>query len=164
MATRKKKLKARQRAAVTKPTPLPAPRIVQGPHKALKQVAETCTTYAEGKEVADKLMRALLQTSNGVGLAANQIAVLKRVCVINTDAVRRKVLINPVIVEHSEQTKEAVEGCLSYPLVMREVTRYMWVEVEHLEKAGLTRTLFRGFSARVVQHEIDHLNGICRVQ
>ena len=100
-----------------------------------------------------------MQASKGVGLAANQVGVARRIAVVEADDTRL-VLINPVIVE-AEGRESAEEGCLSIPEVYAEVTRPARVR---LEATGLDGKRYswegEGLAARAVQHEIDHLDGI----
>lgn len=100
-----------------------------------------------------------MQVSKGVGLAANQVGVARRVAVVETDDIRL-VLIDPVILD-SEGRDSAEEGCLSIPEVYAEVTR---PERVRLEATGLDGQRYiwegDGLAARAVQHEIDHLDGI----
>jgi peptide deformylase len=124
-------------------------------------------TQAEALEVCDLMRRALRQSKNGVGLAAPQIGIAKRACVIwhrrqSGECIR---MANPVLVAHSETMNEDREGCLSYPGVFVPIVRYDWVSVEwrDVETWVVQRQHFQGFQGRVVQHEIDHLSGVCRV-
>lgn len=102
---------------------------------------------------------------NGCGLAAPQVDVLKRVIVIllnqQTDQEVILPMINPEIVFHSELTKIDTEGCLSVPDYFDEVERYAEIVVKFLDKKGREQMLkLTDLNARVVQHEIDHLDGI----
>jgi peptide deformylase len=100
-----------------------------------------------------------MQASKGVGLAANQVGVARRVAVVETDDTRL-VLINPVILE-SEGRDSAEEGCLSIPEVYAEVTRPARIQVAATGLDGKRYTWEgEGLAARAVQHEIDHLDGI----
>jgi len=104
-----------------------------------------------------------MYAATGVGLAAPQIGVLKRVCVVDVaihQPSRQPVaLINPKITSREgEQIGE--EGCLSFPDLYGDVKRYAWVEVEALGLDGQPfKTAGDGFYARALQHEIDHLDG-----
>lgn len=98
--------------------------------------------------------------ANGVGLAAPQVGILRRICVIDIREGDPVVLINPEIVESSgEQTDE--EGCLSIPGKVAEVTRANYVKVSSLDMDMNPVTYEgEGLLARAMQHEIDHLDGI----
>ncbi len=98
--------------------------------------------------------------ANGVGLAAPQVGILRRICVIDIREGDPVVLINPEIVESSgEQTDE--EGCLSVPGKVAEVTRANYVKVSSLDMDMKPVTYEgEGLLARAMQHEMDHLDGI----
>ena len=101
-----------------------------------------------------------MRAYKGVGLAANQVGVLRRIAVVETDPDHRCVLVNPVVVEREGAAKDE-EGCLSIPEVYGEVHRAARVVVEALDEHGV-RQRIEGTEllARVLQHEIDHLDGI----
>jgi peptide deformylase len=100
-----------------------------------------------------------MQASKGVGLAANQVGVARRIAVVEADETRL-VLIDPVILE-AEGRESAEEGCLSIPEVYAEVTRPARVRLEATDLDGRRYTWEgEGLAARAVQHEIDHLDGI----
>jgi peptide deformylase len=99
----------------------------------------------------------------GLGLSANQCGLTERICVINhLDDKRYYTLINPTIVEKAEKISKYKEGCLSFPGLFLEVGRPEWVVVEYLNIEGETvKQKFEGIWATCVQHEFDHLFGIC---
>lgn len=104
-------------------------------------------------------MRDTMYYYQGVGLAAPQIGVSKRVIVVDVGEGPIEV-VNPVIVE-SEGLDDDTEGCLSVPGIAGEVPRYTVVTVTGLDRQGQeVRQRAEGFLARVFQHEIDHLEGI----
>lgn len=101
-----------------------------------------------------------LYEANGVGLAAPQIGVPKRVVVIDVGEGLLE-LINPEIIEYSDETELGVEGCLSIPGAQGEVERYSRVVVKALNRDGEPITITgEGLLARCLQHEIDHLYGV----
>lgn len=121
-------------------------------------------------------MFATMRAAQGVGLAAQQVGRTESICVIelpeaydrededgprlNPDVPLSLALINPKIVEASDETCSMEEGCLSFPDVRGSVERAWSVLVEHLDRAGHPRqTRLNGFFARAAQHEIDHLAG-----
>ncbi len=96
----------------------------------------------------------------GAGLAAPQIGVPLRVCVVKGDENQHYGLVNPVIVK-AEGSQIGYEGCLSIPGWVGEVERYETVVVKGLNRRGReVRIKANGFTARAFQHEIDHLDGI----
>jgi len=124
---------------------------------------------AEVQEVDDEVRRLVedmvdtMYAAPGIGLAANQVGVSKRVCVIDLsvgdDQGALKVLINPKIVECTGR-QVGEEGCLSFPDVTLDVERAERVTVEALDTDGRPMTLTgEGLLARVMLHEIEHLDG-----
>lgn len=110
-----------------------------------------------------ELARDLIDTMHareGIGIAAPQIGVSERVIVINGDDAEL-VLINPAITKHSLRKEDGEEGCLSIPGVFGIVSRYRSVRVT-AQKLDGTQTIIAGSGlfARVLQHEIDHIDGI----
>ncbi len=97
----------------------------------------------------------------GIGLAAPQVGVPLRLMVVGDEDGRgARALLNPVITEEGG-TVTAEEGCLSIPGMFAQVTRSEWVKVEAQDAGGRPVALSaRGLRARVLQHEIDHLDGI----
>jgi peptide deformylase len=100
-----------------------------------------------------------MYAARGVGLAANQVGVARRIAVVDAEG-EKLVLVNPRIVEATGKDS-AEEGCLSVPEVFAEVTRPDRIVLEALDQDGsLYRRELEGLPARAVQHEIDHLDGI----
>jgi len=100
-----------------------------------------------------------MDAAKGVGLAANQVGVARRVAVVDAEG-DRFVMIDPVIVE-TEGRATAEEGCLSIPDIYGDVTRPERVVLEALDENGTSyRKEATGLAARAIQHEIDHLDGI----
>ncbi len=98
--------------------------------------------------------------AKGAGLAANQIGRTERVCVINYDRNAPYALINPEIVFQSKGTSILEEGCLSVPDRTVPVSRHKKVRVRALDESGKPVEITADdFLAKVLQHEIDHLNG-----
>ena len=96
----------------------------------------------------------------GAGLAANQVGVALRVCVVKGDENQIYQLVNPEIVK-GEGGQVGYEGCLSYPGWVGKVARHETVKVKALNRKGKeVRITASGFTARAFQHEIDHLDGI----
>ena len=107
-------------------------------------------------------MKRLMADANGVGLAGAQVGVLRRVLVMQTsDMPEADALVNPKIVERSGETEADDEGCLSLQGVLVPVERHATVTVEAQDEAGRPiRRELDEMAARVVQHEIDHLDGV----
>lgn len=104
-------------------------------------------------------MKETVKDANGAGLAAPQVAVLKRVCVVDTDDGYFE-LVNPVITSQSGE-QSGVEGCLSVPKKYGTVVRPMKVHVKAQDRFGNeVKYKVSGFTARAFCHEIDHLDGI----
>lgn len=105
--------------------------------------------------------------NNGIGLAAPQVGTNKRMVVVwlpkNQDDEEYPILlmINPTIVGKSPDTEVGEEGCLSLPNLRGNVSRSLWVEAEWLDiKGKKMKKMITGFGAKVIQHEIDHLDGV----
>ena len=134
--------------------------------KDKNKLKEKCTPVSieEGEEIGVRLLHELRESENGIGLAANQIGINKRVCVINVK--EPLVLINPKIVKHSEDKFIFPEGCLSFPDKKVRTARYKDITVEadnHNGKLFFTadsKEINDAFECVCVQHEIDHLDGI----
>lgn len=97
----------------------------------------------------------------GVGLAAPQVGISQRVIVVMMGKENPKGFINPKIMSKSREKEKGREGCLSLPGLWLEIKRSKWAEVQAIDENG-QEISFRaeGFPARVLQHEIDHLNGV----
>ena len=125
----------------------------------LRQHSAEITTVDDDVRRLVEDMFETMDASQGVGLAANQVGVARRVAVVDADG-DRFAMINPNIVE-AEGRATAEEGCLSIPDIYGDVTRPERVVIEALDATG---TPFRkeatGLKARAIQHEIDHLDGI----
>jgi peptide deformylase len=123
----------------------------------------------EVKEISDDIrklindMQETMRENKGVGLAAPQVGILKRIVVIDLDFIKQDIseLINPKILNKSREIEIEEEGCLSFPNVFLKIKRAKKIEVEYLDKEGKqTKIEASGLLARVIQHEIDHLDGI----
>tara|TARA_R110002051_G_scaffold264996_1_gene324978 strand:+ start:106 stop:537 length:432 start_codon:yes stop_codon:yes gene_type:complete len=100
-------------------------------------------------------MRVAMINNNGVGIAAVQIGVHTRVCIVLEEAI-----INPVISQKSMFTTKFVEGCLSLPDLSIKTERSKKITIKYFNENGQPKQKrFEGFSAIVLQHELDHLNG-----
>ncbi len=120
------------------------------------------------RSLAEDMIKHIKNPDNGgVGLAAPQVGVNKRLIVVSLmktydDEIFRTIaMINPVILEHSEEKWKDIEWCLSVPWEKGEVERWSWIKVAFLDSEGKKYALrLTDLAARIVQHEIDHLDGI----
>jgi peptide deformylase len=136
------------------------------PDEVLKKKAETVTDFNdELKELVNQMLETMYE-KKGVGLAANQVGILKKVAVIDLDSGKENqgknpiILINPEIVK-AEGEEIAEEGCLSLPGLYKKVKRAYYVKVKAQNLDGEEFEIEgEGLLARALQHEIDHLNGI----
>ena len=105
-----------------------------------------------------------MYAEGGVGLAAPQIGVSRQIAVINPEPGNEATLlkmVNPRIVAASDELEVKEEGCLSVPGIRGEIPRHAWVEIVYQNEKGVERRLrAEGLLARIVQHELDHLNGV----
>ena len=120
----------------------------------------------EVKEVTEEIknlgwdMVETMKKNEGIGLAAPQVSELKRIIVVRTEK-GPQVFINPKIIKKSRETIIDEEGCLSFPGLWLRIKRAKRVEIEALNENGEKISLkAEGLPARVLQHEIDHLDGI----
>ncbi len=108
-------------------------------------------------------MAETMRLGQGVGLAANQVGVLKRIIVVESNFENRQVLalINPKIIKKSREKTIDKEGCLSFPNISLDIKRSNAVKIKAKNIKGEKIVIeAEGILARVLQHEIDHLNGI----
>jgi peptide deformylase len=105
-------------------------------------------------------MLATMREHEGVGLAANQVGRLKRILVAALEE-DEFVLVNPVVEEAAETTEKELEGCLSIPSIQVEVERPTAITVSGQDASGSPLKIeASGLLARILQHEIDHLDGV----
>ena len=138
-----------------------------GPHETLVQIS---TPWEFNKDQdAENLERAMCEfmlQEGGIGLAANQIGLSKRVFVMGSKKIEGFpepfALFNPEILEASEEQSLDKEGCLSYPDLWLNVKRPAVIKVRYQNSNGdVIEAGMSGLIARCFQHELDHLNGIC---
>ena len=107
-------------------------------------------------------MKDIMKIHNGIGLAANQIGSEYRICVIGIGT--PTVMINPKIIRYSKSKKIYEEGCLSIPDIKVQVIRPEFIEVDYFNLDGNKISIeFSGIFSRIVQHEVDHLDGILMI-
>jgi len=126
----------------------------------LRRRAEPVETIDEDVRAICEQMLETMFRANGAGLAAPQIGISKRIIVLDVDG-QFHVLINPELVEMSDEKESLTEGCLSVPGVDATVDRAVRATIEGTTLEGEhIRIEGEGLLARAMQHEIDHLNGM----
>ena len=139
--------------------------ILTEPNILLRQISQPVEQVGESEK---ELMNDMLETmyaANGIGLAAIQIGVPKRIIVMDLSKEENKKLpmyfVNPVITKKNNEKTTYEEGCLSVPNQFAEIDRPSKCEVEYLDYNGNKQNLqAEGLLATCIQHEIDHLEGI----
>src|SRR5271170_3566190 len=139
--------------------------IIKLPDKRLRQVSEPVKRVdAEIRKLADDMFETMYKAP-GIGLAAIQIGIAKRVITLDLskkeDNQEPQVFINPEVTWTSDETAKYEEGCLSIPDYYEEVERPAEVKVKYLDLDGKSHELkAKGLLATCLQHEIDHINGV----
>lgn len=144
--------------------------IAQLGNPVLRQTAEAIESIdaVEVQTLIDRLMATLVQ-SNGVGIAAPQVGESVQLLIVasrpnprypNAPFMEPTVMVNPRLINHSQEQVKDWEGCLSVPGVRGLVPRYREIEIEYFDRQGsLQRQVLTDFVARIFQHEFDHLEG-----
>ena len=128
------------------------------PDPVLKKKSEEVTNFDEELAEFVKTLFSSMKVHDGVGLAAPQVGVLKKIAVVEYEG-KSYVLINPKVIDQ-KGIQEGEEGCLSFPGIYAHVTRPQWVKVESRDVEGNTVTFEgEGYTARAFLHEMDHLEG-----
>ena len=141
-----------------------AKEIITVPDEILKKISDPVEKIGiNEKKLIDDLFETMY-VSNGIGLAAVQIGILKRILVVDVSTKDEKnqpiVLINPVIKNLSNDTSVYEEGCLSIPETFIEIERPKICEVEYIDEKGSKKNLeCDGLLSTCIQHEINHLDG-----
>jgi peptide deformylase len=140
-----------------------------GPHKSLTEISTPWEfSKDEDPEKLEHKMISFMQDNQGIGLAANQIGLTKRIFVMGSDRVpgfpKPFALFNPRIIDSSKEMVLDQEGCLSYPGLYLHIKRPSWVVAEYQDtKGNINEIKIDGYLSKCFQHELDHLNGICFV-
>jgi len=137
-------------------------------HPILKEKTQNISEVTDDiKTLINNMFDSLLNTENGVGLAANQVGSNISLFVVDVSEVDeykgmdKLVFINPEIISYSEETNFYKEGCLSSPTFYEDIERPANVVIQYYDIEMNNKTEeFSGFLARVIQHEYDHLQGI----
>jgi len=138
------------------------------PHPALRRGGQTVTVFDKAlRDLAARMMGSMYDEI-GCGLAAPQVGIDKKLLVLNPSGDKSKpeeelALVNPKITKKKGREWDE-EGCLSFPGVRAEVERHIDITVTYHDLDGKEQTLkASGFLARVIQHEMDHLDGVLMV-
>jgi len=140
-------------------------KILYVPHPILREKSLDLKSIEKKDLLLAEEMMDIMIRAPGVGLAANQIGVLKKIVTINIqdkekNLEKKYVLFNPKIIFSSKETVIMEEGCLSIPEQFADIERPKEIIVEYTsEKKKLVKKRIDGVEARVLQHEIDHLSG-----
>lgn len=135
------------------------------PNPLLRHKANKIKKVTNNEILIAKKMRDIMNKAPGVGLAANQIGILKEIVTVsfvdqNTKNQIEYSLFNPNIISYSKEKVVMEEGCLSLPNQFAEIERSEKITLEYLdEKNSLVKKQADGIEARILQHEIDHLSG-----
>jgi peptide deformylase len=135
--------------------------IRQYPDPALRLTANEIGEFDDDlRRLADRMV-SLMHDAQGVGLAATQVGILRRLFVFVPDDDGARAVVNPRIVERADETASEEEGCLSLQGVRVPVERVTRLTLEGKDPNGEdVRWELEGLGARVVQHELDHLDGV----
>ena len=138
--------------------------IITEPNKILRQVSKPVTLVGDEERALMDDMLETMYNANGIGLAAIQIGIPKRIIVLDISKDEKKTpmfFVNPVIKNKNKEKSTYEEGCLSVPNYFAEVERSKYCEVEYLDYNGQEKILKAdGLLATCIQHEMDHLEGI----
>jgi peptide deformylase len=139
------------------------PQILTDGDPRLKEESEVCHEI-DVKPITQALFQALTKARNGVGIAAPQLGIMKRVILVNNLA-NPLFMVNPRILHTShDMIVSRTEGCLSYPGKYVPVERPWSIDILYEDVDYNSHFAeFDGLTARIIQHEIDHLDGICKV-
>ncbi|MGQ9855315.1 MAG: peptide deformylase [Fervidobacterium sp.] len=125
----------------------------------LRKKAVPVTDFASVRAILEEF-KMTMYSEDGVGLAAPQVGISQRFFAMD-DGSGFKMVVNPEIIEHSDEKEIGEEGCLSVPGVFADVERYKWVRVRYQDEHGIYHEeLLEGYAARIFQHEYDHLDGV----
>jgi peptide deformylase len=137
--------------------------IRQYPEPVLREPARPVSEFSDDLRALVTRMITLMDDANGVGLAGNQVGLLRRVLVYHPDreGAEARALINPVIAERSEELASDEEGCLSLGPLRVPVERNLRISVDAQDENGEpVHVDAEDLEARILQHEIDHLDGV----
>jgi peptide deformylase len=135
--------------------------IRQYPDPVLRMEARPVEDFDDDLRRLTERMKELMRDANGVGLAATQVGVLRRVFVFSPAEDEVDVLVNPSLVTKGDEVESDDEGCLSIQGITVPVERSMSVRLEGRDETGAEVSYdLEGMAARIAQHEFDHLDGV----
>ena len=141
-------------------------RILKYPHPKLRNENDIIISFDdEIKDIASQMLK-VMYAAEGIGLAAPQVGINKRLMVFNEEgdinaSDKEMILCNPKIINKSDEKLTKEEGCLSFPQIYGQVDRFAWIEIEYNSIHGdIINERLEGFPARIFQHEYDHLDKI----
>lgn len=132
------------------------------PHPSLRKKALPFEDFSAVELIVENML-SVMYANSGIGLAANQVGLLKRIFVMDLSEHKTnpRVIINPEIIQLSDKKQTLDEGCLSLPGLWHKVTRPSSVILRYLDiKQKVQEEEFLGLASTCVQHEIDHLDAI----
>ena len=139
--------------------------IITEPNQLLRQISKPVDSVGKDEQILMDDMLETMYASSGIGLAAIQIGVLKRIIVMDISKDKKNknpmYFVNPIILNKATEQSTYEEGCLSVPNQFAEIDRPNKCEVEYLDYNGEKKLLkVEGLLATCIQHELDHLEGI----
>ena len=140
-------------------------KIVLAPDPALRKICDPLEQIDSHHQELIKQMFETMYEANGVGLAAPQVGINKRIFIIDAGA-REEIknpiaMINPKILKIKKTISTYEEGCLSFPGHYAELERPDEITIEYLDENNKKKNLIaKDFTSRIIQHELDHINGI----
>ncbi|MEN3014247.1 MAG: peptide deformylase [Endomicrobiia bacterium] len=145
--------------------------LIKYPHPLLKRKLSPVEKFNSELKHIVRDMFETMYAYNGIGLAANQVGIDLQIVVVDISYKEKNVkstsfaLINPKILQYSSKKIDAEEGCLSFPGYYERIKRAETIEVEYFDINGKkNKIIVNNLLSRVLQHEIDHINGISFIQ
>jgi len=137
-------------------------KLLEEGHLQLKEISELYDFEVDGDPTElIKAMTKIMFENNGIGLAAPQVGIKKRLFIMGNEE-QLYAIINPTIILKEGEVVKDIEGCLSFPKLWLRVNRSDKIQVSYQDISGQKITTdFTGIKARVFQHEYDHLDGVC---
>ncbi len=140
-------------------------KIVYAPDPILKKECVSLPQVDDHHRDLIKQMFEAMYKANGVGLAAPQIGLNKRIFILDSGSKEEKkkplTMINPTLISTDDKIVPYEEGCLSFPEHFAEIDRPDQLTIEYIDENNKKKSLTtNGFTSRIIQHELDHLNGV----